>query len=374
MTSFTVNSGRIARTILVALAGVASSHAIAFGERISFVQAPDGNIQVVLSGQSYPCTYGRFTPRIAVSGFNIAITEGLTRLGCPEMPGAQPFAYSDVVSAGRLADGAYSATWSFDPAAMPPVSATFVVAGGSLIAPVAPVADLWWGGASESGWGVNLAAQDDKLFISAFVYDASGNPTWLVMPEGRWDPTHTSWTGSFYKMHGSPLTSYSAAKLSAGSAGAGTFDFGNPEAATFTLDAFGSSLTKRISRFVFSPDPTVGSHAGLWWGGTGQDGWGLSLAQQGEGVFATWYSYGSDGEPQWLYMPGATKVAEGHYTGALYGTRSAPWMGATSFDGSQTRSTQVGTLDLVFRDAQAGTMTAIVNGVKVVNEIQRFRF
>jgi hypothetical protein len=245
---------------------------------------------------------------------------------------------------------------------------------GPGVTPVTPIADLWWAGASESGWGLNIASQGDKLFTAAFIYDAAGRPTWLVMSDGTWDATHTNWSGQFYTMHGSPFTRYDATALKAAWAGVGTFNFSNPETATFSFAPAGSTLTKSISRFVFSPDASIGRYAGLWWGGASQDGWGLSVAHQGESVFATWYSYGNDGEPLWFYMPGATKLGDGHYSGPLYKTRGAAWLGASSFDGSQTHASAVGTLDLVFRDGQSGTMSATVDGVKVINEIQRFGF
>ena len=41
--------------------------------------------------------------------------------------------------------------------------------------------DLWWN-ADESGWGVTLVHQNDKVFGVWYVYDASGKPLWIVMP------------------------------------------------------------------------------------------------------------------------------------------------------------------------------------------------
>lgn len=41
--------------------------------------------------------------------------------------------------------------------------------------------DLWWVGAAENGWGINLSHQDNTLFATWFIYAANGQPLWLVM-------------------------------------------------------------------------------------------------------------------------------------------------------------------------------------------------
>jgi hypothetical protein len=40
------------------------------------------------------------------------------------------------------------------------------------------VSDLWWN-PSESGWGLNLAQQDDTVFATMFVYGPDGKPRWF---------------------------------------------------------------------------------------------------------------------------------------------------------------------------------------------------
>jgi len=39
--------------------------------------------------------------------------------------------------------------------------------------------DLWWN-PNESGWGVQIVQQDDTLFLTWFIYDSAGKPTWVV--------------------------------------------------------------------------------------------------------------------------------------------------------------------------------------------------
>ena len=52
----------------------------------------------------------------------------------------------------------------------------------------ANVQDLWWNPA-ESGWGLNIAHQDDTLFATLFTYGADGGGIWLVMSNGLRRPT-----------------------------------------------------------------------------------------------------------------------------------------------------------------------------------------
>ena len=236
---------------------------------------------------------------------------------------------------------------------------------------VDPVPDLWWAGASESGWGMNISRQGEKLFIAGFVYDAAGKPTWIVMSDGTWDAAHTTWSGQFYQMHGAPFANYNPGALKAGAAGGASLAFTGPEGATLSFTPPGGTMTKSLSRYVFSPDSAPGPYAGLWWGGASQDGWGLSVSQQGDTVFATWYTYDANGEPQWFYMTAARNAA-GHYAGPLYRTSGAPWMGVAAYDGSKTHSIAAGTLDLVFKDGQSGTMTATVGSTTIIQAIQRF--
>ena len=51
----------------------------------------------------------------------------------------------------------------------------------SLPASAGQYSDLWWN-PQESGWGVNVVQQLETAFVTLFVYDADGRPTWYVAP------------------------------------------------------------------------------------------------------------------------------------------------------------------------------------------------
>ena len=52
------------------------------------------------------------------------------------------------------------------------------------------------------------------------------------------------------------------------------------------------------------PPGAAPSYEGLWWNAS-ESGWGLSIAHQGDVVFAVWYTFDRDGAPTWFVMPEA---------------------------------------------------------------------
>jgi hypothetical protein len=113
--------------------------------------------------------------------------------------------------------------------------------------------DLWWGGVTESGWGVNLAHQGGIIFATLFTYDAQGRPLWLSMSEGR-RTTDDNYSGALYRSVGpafnaNPFTPITAANLT--QVGTMSFSFTNGDAGTMTFTVNGSTVTKSISRFEF---------------------------------------------------------------------------------------------------------------------------
>jgi len=52
--------------------------------------------------------------------------------------------------------------------------------------------DMWWAGPQENGWGLTITQHNDLLFLAWYIYDANGNPYWIVMPSGTWNASHTT--------------------------------------------------------------------------------------------------------------------------------------------------------------------------------------
>lgn len=109
---------------------------------------------------------------------------------------------------------------------------------------------------------------------------------------------------------------------------------------------------------------------GLWFASpaNSESGWGINLTQQGDIVFATWFTYDADG-PMWLVMSSAQRQANTNtYTGAIYRTTGSPF---NAFDPSKVAVTQVGNATLTFTDANNGSFQYTVNGVSQAKAITR---
>ncbi|HEX4332506.1 MAG TPA: cytochrome c [Usitatibacter sp.] len=125
-------------------------------------------------------------------------------------------------------------------------------AGGGTPPPPQPAfdyTDLWFNSA-ESGWGVNVVQHaSGNVFAVIFTYDTPNRPLWLVMPGGTWTSS-TVFTGSLYRVTGSPAN----AAFKAGSVfaeGTATFTFTDASHGTLAYTANGSQVTKAIEKQAF---------------------------------------------------------------------------------------------------------------------------
>jgi hypothetical protein len=77
----------------------------------------------------------------------------------------------------------------------------------------------------------------------------------------------------------------------------------------------------------------AGNYQGLWWRSPGgsENGWGVNLAHQGDVIFATWYTYDTDGTAMWLFSD-VHKTTGTTYTGQLYQATGAPF---SLYDGAR---------------------------------------
>ncbi len=117
---------------------------------------------------------------------------------------------------------------------------------GAQVVPAADYTDLWWGGESQSGWGISFTqhAATRKAFAVWYTYDprtpeastAAGAdfvPLWFAMPDCAWR-TATSCGGDLYVTVGSPFaTPWSPAAHQAVVTGTYTFTFADANTGTF---------------------------------------------------------------------------------------------------------------------------------------------
>ena len=66
---------------------------------------------------------------------------------------------------------------------------------------LASLADMWWN-PLESGAGLGVAHEGERLFLTWFAYDNAGEPTWLVASDVKRDPFIYAFRGDLYATHG----------------------------------------------------------------------------------------------------------------------------------------------------------------------------
>jgi hypothetical protein len=123
--------------------------------------------------------------------------------------------------------------------------------GQGVAAPIQDVADLWWGGPSQNGWGLAIHERAGTLFMVWFTYDASGRPTWFVMPGGRWTATGT-YEGTVYRTKGPYWGGlFDASRVTTQAVGTFELRFASANAAQMDLVVEGRSLALPLVRQGF---------------------------------------------------------------------------------------------------------------------------
>src|SRR5271165_575575 len=221
---------------------------------------------------------------------------------------------------------------------------------------------LWWGApaGSESGWGMNVAQQGETLFVTWFTYDLSGKAWWLSMSAS--EVAAATYSGALYATTGPAFDAvpFDPAQVKRTLVGSATLTFSDSNDGSFAYTVNGVSQTKNITREVFGPLPTCAtattslaaatSYQDLWWAAPAgvESGWGINLTEEGNTIFATWFTYDLDGSPMWLSVT-AQNTAPGVFMGTLYQT-TGPAFDALPFNPANVMLTAVGTASFTFSD------------------------
>ena len=217
-------------------------------------------------------------------------------------------------------------------------------------------ADLWWAGNAENGWGMSIHQHGNKMFNVLYLYDSAGKPVWYVMPTGTWDREFSTYSGLLYQPTSAPLSAYSPTQFAPGAAvGSVTITFTSTSTAKLQYVINEISGQKSIQRQIFGHGAAPLSVGDMWWGGTSQDGWGISLNQQSAIVFGAWFTYGPDGRVTWYVIPNGTWDGT-IYSGPFYSTTGSPWLG-TTYEASKLNVTQLGWMSLSFTGGGNAIMT-----------------
>ena len=241
---------------------------------------------------------------------------------------------------------------------------------------------LWWRapGGSEDGWGINFAHQGDVIFATWFTYDDTGSALWMVMT--AYKSAEGVYTGTLYRTAGPPFsaTPFNPAAVARVPVGTGTLAFGDANDGTFNYTVNGITQSKPITRQVFGPLPTctfgaqqnlalATNYQDLWWN-PAESGWGLNLTQQGNTIFAAWFTYDEDGTPLWLTATANPALQARRYAGTLYRS-SGPAFYTVPFSPVNVTKMPVGTVVLNFADGNNGTFSYTLFGVAQEKNITR---
>jgi len=234
---------------------------------------------------------------------------------------------------------------------------------------------LWWQSpaGSGSGWGLNLEHQGDVLFGTWFTYVENRKPMWFVI-DARKQGVGV-YSGPVYATTGTPVFSgaWNSTDVSVRQVGTATLQFSDANNALFeaTVSGFGTCCGSNqwpITRQIFSePVPSCSlasngnSYQGLWWRSPAgsESGWGVNITQQGNLIFATWFTYGEDGLPLWLVMPAGQRMQNSlgaHYwLGDVYRTNGQQ-ANTPFWDSSLVTTRPAGRLGFMFDDRDRGVM------------------
>jgi len=242
---------------------------------------------------------------------------------------------------------------------------------------------LWWASPadSESGWGVNIAHQDDIIFATWFTYDAAGKAWWLSLTAAK--SATGAYSGTLYTTTGPPFsaTPFNPALVNATAVGNATLTFSDLNNASFAYVVNGISQSKAITRQVFGPLPVCSFGTGnlaaatnyqdIWWASPpgSESGWGINFAHEGDIIFATWFTYANDGSPMWLSVT-APKTAQSVYTGTLYRTTGPPF-NSVPFNPQSVVATPAGVATFTFTNGNAASFTYTLDGVTQTKAITR---
>jgi hypothetical protein len=230
---------------------------------------------------------------------------------------------------------------------------------------------LWWNspGESESGWGINLAHQNDVIFATWFTYDISGKAWWLTMTATK--SAEGIYGGTLYQTNGAPFNAF-VPPVTLTPVGTGTLSFTSATSGTFTYTVNGSTQTKNIVPQIFRTPPSCAWGAepdltkatnfqDLWWAfpADSESGWGINFTHQDTIIFATWFTYDINHSPLW-YSVTAEETSPNTFTGKLART-TGPAFNAVPFDPTKVIRTFVGTATFSFADGNHATFAYQVN-------------
>jgi len=395
-TSFAA-AGIVAIALLFGAAPVA--RAAATGLIVS--QATDGSVFVTFSSPGGLQCASMGSPATSINGSRIEISTFLATAEACYIPSTPPPPYSYPINVGHLPDGSYAVEWSVAESCPPhpvcstgfPVSsAQFTLSGGRLpgtpsITNAAPYTTI----SGSTPGGAVVLSMTAPAAPCGFLSTEFRDP-------GPGQPVPPPYGTFAFRAGGCGVP---------GSMGEATFtlDLAQPPAANLVLWKYGPTADNVFGHWYTIPATVSGTtvtfsivdgglgdddlvangeiqsygalYVGgvaqdMWYGGPTENGWGLSLAQHGAGLFGVLFTYDANGKPTWLALQGAWDGPYTSYTGALYRPHGSPYY---AYDAARVSSgPPVGTMTITFSDLDHATLDYVIDGVHGQKSITRQPF
>ncbi len=125
--------------------------------------------------------------------------------------------------------------------------------------------DLWWGGTSESGWGINLVQQGEVIFATMFVYANDNTAHWYsasaLLPVGG---STTTYGGDLTESRGPWLgtPTFDPNAVTRTTVGSVTLAFSGPNSGTLNYSVNGAQVSKQITRITWRNVNLAGNYIG----------------------------------------------------------------------------------------------------------------
>jgi len=160
------------------------------------------------------------------------------------------------------------------------------------------ITDMWWN-PGESGWGLNVILQGDVAFLTFFVYDTTGSPTWFTSDAHLATDGSAVWSGQLYATTGPWFGGpFNAGNVRVRTVGSATFTLVSLNQATLTYTVDSLTVTKTLGRQTWTSEDYSGEYLGGYsvansncnpinLNGTQEDGGFLSVHQKGVAITIT---------------------------------------------------------------------------------------
>jgi hypothetical protein len=131
----------------------------------------------------------------------------------------------------------------------------------------------------------------------------------------------------------------------------------NDKAGSYSIDVGLLGMTKSIlvttaPRVGLKPAAPGGKYGDMWWGGPSQNGWGISVIQHRDTLFAVMFMYGPGGNPAWVVFPGGNwDASHVYYSGTMYITVGSPYF---NYDAQRLLQSGLGFMTLAFLTDDSG--------------------